>query len=63
MLECIAEWQPGRIARHEARFSAPVYPRDNLQVALWRDGEEVSFEASIPERGVTAVSCGKTLLR
>ena len=63
VLECIAEWQPGRIARHEARFSAPVYPGDNLHVALWRDGEEVSFEASVPERGVTAVSCGKTLLR
>jgi acyl dehydratase len=63
VLECIAEWRPERVVSHAARFSAPVYPGDRLEVALWRDGAEVSFEARVPERGATVITGGKSALR
>jgi len=62
VLERVAEWQPECFASHEARFSAPVYPGDTLEILLWRDSSEVSFEARVPERGI-GVALGKSLLR
>jgi acyl dehydratase len=63
VLERVAAWQPERIASHEARFSAPVYPGENLEVALWCDEADVSFEARVPERGATVITSGKAVLR
>jgi acyl dehydratase len=63
VLEHIAGWQPDRVASHEARFTAPVYPGDTLEVALWQDGSTVSFQASVPDRGVTVLANGKVVLR
>jgi acyl dehydratase len=63
VLECVAIWQPDRIASHEARFTAPVYPGDTLEVALWQDDSTVSFQASVPNRGVMVLANGKALLR
>ena len=63
VLERIAGWQPDRVASHEARFTAPVYPGDTLEVALWQDGSTVSFQASVPDRGVTVLANGKVVLR
>jgi acyl dehydratase len=63
VLERIAGWQPDRVASHEARFTAPVYPGDTLEVALWQDGSTVSFQASVPNRGVTVLANGKVVLR
>ena len=62
VLECVAEWRPERIVSHSARFSAPVYPGDRLQVSLWREGREVCFEAHVPERRVAVITGGRTLL-
>ncbi|WP_233355732.1 MaoC/PaaZ C-terminal domain-containing protein [Henriciella litoralis] len=56
-------FDPSRIAHHEVRFSAPVYPGETLTIDLWKDGDTVSFEARIEDRGVVAVRNGKTLLR
>jgi acyl dehydratase len=63
VLERIVAWQPERIATHEARFTAPVYPGDTLEIAMWQDGSTVSFQATVPDRGVTALSNGKAVLR
>jgi acyl dehydratase len=63
VLERIAGWQPDRVASHEARFTAPVYPGDTLEVALWQDGSTVSFQASVPDRGVIVLANGKVVLR
>jgi hypothetical protein len=62
VLERIAAWAPERIASHSARFSAPVYPGESLQIDLWQDGAEVSFGARVPERNITAAA-GKSVLR
>jgi acyl dehydratase len=58
-----ADFDPARVASHEARFSAPVFPGETLAVDLWRDGAVVSFQARVPDRGVTVIRNGKTVLR
>jgi acyl dehydratase len=62
VLDCVAEWRPERFISHSARFSAPVYPGDRLEVSLWREGCEVSFEARVAERGAAAITSGRALL-
>lgn len=64
VLENFCEFDPDRIASHQARFSAPVFPGDRLRIKLWKDDEySVSFEADVPERNVTVIKNGLTKLR
>jgi acyl dehydratase len=63
VLEVYCDFDPAKIARHAVRFSAPFYPGEILKIDLWRDGDTVSFEASVPARGVTVIKNGKTVLR
>ncbi len=62
VLATYADWDPARFKSHQARFSAPVFPGETITVDLWRDGDVVSFEARVKERGVTVIKNGKTLL-
>jgi acyl dehydratase len=62
VLQTYAGYDPTRFKSHEARFSAPVFPGETITVDLWRDGQEVSFEARIKARGVTVIKNGKTVL-
>lgn len=62
VLQTYADYQPERIKSHEARFSSPVFPGETITVDLWKDGEVVSFEARVKERGVTVIKNGKTVL-
>jgi len=63
VLETYCDLDPERMASHAARFSSPVYPGESIAVDLWRDGDVVSFEASVPERGKTIIKNGKSVLR
>jgi acyl dehydratase len=63
VLETYAEFDPARIASHQARFAAPVFPGETLTVDLWRDENVVAFEAHVAERGVTVIKNGKCVLR
>jgi acyl dehydratase len=63
VLEAFCDFDPTKIASHQARFSSPVFPGDTLRMSLWRDGDIVSFEAAVPERDVTVLKNGKTVLR
>lgn len=63
VLQAYCDFDPARVASHAARFSSPVYPGEALQVDLWRDGEIVSFEASVPARDVKVIRNGKSVLR
>lgn len=40
------------------RFAAPVYGGDSLELRVWCDGQRLSFEAYVPERGVMAITNG-----
>jgi acyl dehydratase len=63
VLDRIAAWQPERILSHSARFSAPVYPGEMLEISLWQNGLEVSFEARVPARELAVLTGGKSVLR
>lgn len=63
VLEAYCDFDPARFASHRARFSSPVYPGETLEIALWRDEDIVSFEASVPARGVKVIRNGRSMLR
>ena len=63
VLQEICDYDPDRILSHQARFSAPVFPGDTVTVDLWKDGDVVSFEARVLDRGATVIRNGKTVLR
>jgi acyl dehydratase len=62
VLSTYADYDPAAIKSHAARFSAPVFPGETITLDLWKDGDVVSFEARIKERGVTCIKNGKTVL-
>jgi acyl dehydratase len=62
MQECCGN-DPARIARFDARFSSPVYPGEAITTRIWRDGNQISFECLIAERGVTVMRNGLCELR
>lgn len=64
VLEAFCDFEPERIASHQARFSAVVFPGDTLRIRLWREDERtILFEADVPERNVVVIRNGLTQLR
>ncbi|MEO5324569.1 MaoC/PaaZ C-terminal domain-containing protein [Mesorhizobium sp. CC13] len=41
-----------------ARFSAPAFPGDTLEVQMWRIGQDIRFRCTAPARGVTVLDNG-----
>jgi acyl dehydratase len=62
VLQTYAGYDASRFKYHAARFSSPVFPGETITVDLWQDGEVISFEARVKERGVTVIKNGKTVL-
>jgi acyl dehydratase len=52
-----------QIANIDVRFSAPVYPGENITTEMWRDGDVISFRARVAERDVTVLQNGRVQLR
>ncbi|MFI6517631.1 MaoC/PaaZ C-terminal domain-containing protein [Spirillospora sp. NPDC050679] len=48
---------PADLAELDARFAAPVFPGDRLQVAAWEDGDALRFEAAVD--GTTVLAAGR----
>lgn len=63
VVEAFCDFDPARVASHQARFSSPVFPGDTMRISLWRDGNIVSFEAEVPERNVKVIRNGMSELR
>jgi len=63
VLQTYADYDPSAFARHAVRFSSPVYPGETVSMDLWKDGNVISFEAKVKERGVTVIKSGRTELR
>lgn len=59
ILSEVCAYDHRRIAEIDVRFSAPVYPGETLEVALWVDGETVAYTASVVERGVMVLNNGR----
>jgi acyl dehydratase len=46
----------GRVAGYRARFAAPVYPGETIEVSLWEDGATIWLQARCVERDVVVLS-------
>lgn len=51
------------IAEIEARFSRPVFPGETIAVAMWREGDEVAFQAEERARGEIVLDRGRASFR
>jgi acyl dehydratase len=58
ILKAFCNYEPTRVLAFGLRFSAPVVPGETVTVSLWRDGDDVSFEAHVRARGVTVLRNG-----
>jgi acyl dehydratase len=63
ILKLAADYDPARIASISGRFSAPVFPGETIRTEIWRDGEIVSFRASVVERGAIVMNNGRAVVR
>ena len=59
VLRTCGSYDPARFRSMEGRFSSPVYPGETIRTEMWRDGDIVSFRATIPARGVTVLNNGR----
>jgi len=41
-----------RLKRFGLRFSSPVYPGETITTHMWKDGNTISFKATIGDRTV-----------
>jgi len=62
VLQTYADYDPSAFKQHGARFSSPVFPGETVTMDLWKDGNIVSFEAKVKDRGVTVIKSGRTVL-
>ncbi len=59
LLALLADGEPDRIRRIDARFSSPVYPGETIVTEIWRDGPgRAFFRAITAERGTAVLSDG-----
>ena len=58
VLQSLNNTDSSRLKSFGLRFSAPVYPGETISTEIWRDGNEVSFRARVPERDVIALTNG-----
>jgi acyl dehydratase len=59
ILKTLCGYDPARLLAMEGRFSAPVYPGETIRTEMWLEGGIVSFRATVPARGVTAIANGR----
>lgn len=62
VLMTYADYDPAAIKAFDVRFSSPVFPGETIVTRMWREGNVVSFEAAVAERGVTVIKNGRCVL-
>jgi len=63
ILQTICNYDHTLIVGFDARFSLPVLPGDSITTDMWQDGNIVSFQCSVKERGCIVLRNGKCTLR
>jgi acyl dehydratase len=53
---------PGRLSSMAVRFTAPVYPGDRIRTEIWRNGSDIFFRASVPERELIVIDGGRATI-
>jgi acyl dehydratase len=51
-----------RLTAMKLRFTAPVYPGDEIMTEIWDADDAVRFRATVPARGVVVADCGSATL-
>ncbi|MFN3348433.1 MaoC/PaaZ C-terminal domain-containing protein [Pseudorhodoplanes sp.] len=59
ILRSVCGYDPARIKSVAGRFSAPVFPGETIRTEIWRDGDLVSFRATVAERDAVAINNGR----
>lgn len=59
ILRTCCDQKPEMLRSVQARFSSPVYPGETIATEIWRDGNTISFRASVPARAVTVLNNGR----
>jgi acyl dehydratase len=62
VLQTWADLDPGRLRAFDVRFSAPVFPGDDILFRMWRDDDTISFEAHVPARDSVVLRNGRAVL-
>ena len=62
VLQTYADYDPSAFRQHVARFSSPVFPGETVTIAMWKDGNVISFEAKVKSRDAMVIRNGKTVL-
>lgn len=64
LLRALAGNSPAQLRQLDARFSAPVYPGETIEVQIWRlSDRQARFEARVTERDVRVLTHGHVELR
>ena len=63
ILQTICDYDHTLIEGFDARFSLPVMPGDTITTDMWQDGNIVSFQCSVKERGCVVLRNGKCTLK
>jgi acyl dehydratase len=63
ILKTLCDYDSARFVSMEGRFSSPVYPGETIRTEMWKDGNLVSFRATVPARGVTVLNNGRAEVR
>lgn len=62
ILMTICEFDFTLVSGFDLRFTAPVYPGDEITTEMWQDRNIVSFRCRVKDRGVVVVDNGKCTL-
>jgi acyl dehydratase len=58
LLAACCDYDPARLKRMFARFSAPVFPGETIRVEMYRAGAAIAFRARVKERDKTVLDYG-----
>ena len=59
ILKSCCDYDPSRFKSMNLRFSSPVYPGETIRTEMWKDGNVISFRASVLERDVMVLNNGR----
>lgn len=62
VVESWCDGDPARLKGLDVRFTAPVFPGDEIRVDMWRRAQGVAFQATAAQRGVVVLNNGLALL-
>jgi acyl dehydratase len=63
VLRTVCDDEPDQMHSFDARFSAPVYPGDEIATDIWNDGGVISFRCRVPARDAVVLNNGRCILR